>query len=269
MVFCRLVKTLLFVIPVVLSYPARADSVYTEDMTWMEIRDKMQAGYTTIIVPTGGTEQNGPQMVVGKHNIIVRHTAGEIARKLGNALVAPVIAYVPEGRINPPEGHMQFPGTISVSDDAFEALLEDTARSLKQHGFKTICFIGDHGGSQKVQQEVAEDLSDDWEDDGVRVIQVSDYYANNGQEAWTKTLGLGIDDPGAHAGIMDTSEAMALDKNAVRKALRGKRTKGDYQATGAMGDSSHASVEYGKQYLALKVNAAVRQIESIIKHNVK
>lgn len=243
-----------------LPLPAQAASVYMEEMTWPEIKTQMENGATTAIIPTGGTEQNGPHMVVGKHNIIVRYTAGEIAKKLGDALVAPVISTVPEGRIEPPEGHMQFPGTLSVSEKTFRLLLEDTARSLKQHGFKKICFIGDHGGSQAMQQNVADDLSDEWEDEGVRVINVSDYYANNGQEAWTKTLGLDIADPGAHAGIMDTSEVMALDKNGVRASLRGAHSEADYKTTGALGDSTHASAEYGKQYLALKVNAAVKQI---------
>ena len=94
--------------------PAYASqSVWIEELTWVEVRDAIRAGKTTLIFPTGGTEQNGPHMVLGKHNYIVKHNAGEIAKRLGNALVAPVLGYVPEGRIDPPEGHMRFPGTIS------------------------------------------------------------------------------------------------------------------------------------------------------------
>src|ERR1043166_7358855 len=78
------------------------DTVFLEELTWTEVRDAIRAGKTTIIFPTGGTEQNGPHMVLGKHNFIVKHTAESIARRLGNALVAPVIPYVPEGSIDPP-----------------------------------------------------------------------------------------------------------------------------------------------------------------------
>ena len=74
-------------------------------------RDTIAAGKTTVIVPTGGTEQNGPHIVLGKHNYLVKYKAGEIAKQLGNALVAPVMAYVPEGEITPPTGHMRFAGT--------------------------------------------------------------------------------------------------------------------------------------------------------------
>ena len=105
----------LYVFMVLSSTQAMAQgSVFLEELTWTEVRDAVQAGKTTVIVPTGGTEQNGPHMILGKHNIIVKFTAGEIAKQLGNALVAPVVAYVPEGPIDPPARHMLFPGTITL-----------------------------------------------------------------------------------------------------------------------------------------------------------
>src|SRR5919201_587381 len=87
------------------------DTVMMEEMTWMEIRDAMRAGKKTVIVATGGVEQNGPYLTTGKHNVVLRATAPAIARKLGNALVAPIVGFVPEGEIDPPTGHMRYPGT--------------------------------------------------------------------------------------------------------------------------------------------------------------
>ena len=87
------------------------NTVFLEELTWTEVRDAIGAGSTTIIIPTGGTEQNGPHMVLGKHNFLVKHKAEAVARRLGNALVAPVVAYVPEGDLAPLTGHMRFPGT--------------------------------------------------------------------------------------------------------------------------------------------------------------
>jgi creatinine amidohydrolase len=240
---------------------ASGSSVYLEDLTWMEIRDRIQTSSQIAIIPIGGTEQNGPQMVTGSHNMIVRYTAGAIARKLGNAMVAPVIAYAPVGRIEPPEGNMLFAGTLSVSEQTFAALLEDAASSLKAHGFRLICFIGDSSGSQYAQQQVADRLSSRWREEGVRVLQVSDYYAHNGQIKWTGTLGIKSQNPGVHAGMIETSELMAVDPLAVRQGLRGVRSERDYRATGAMGDSTLASAAYGKRFLGLKVNAAVKQIQ--------
>src|SRR5262245_1419883 len=100
------------------------DTVFLERLTWDEVRDLMAAGKTTIIIPTGGTEQNGPHMAIGKHNVRIAANSENIARRLGNALVAPVVAYVPEGTIDPPSGHMRFPGTISIPDPVFRPVLE-------------------------------------------------------------------------------------------------------------------------------------------------
>src|SRR5215470_13625577 len=141
---------------------AGIDSVFLEELTWMEVRDAVRAGKTTVIVSTGGLEPNGPYVAIGKHNYVLQATTEAIARQLGNALVAPIIKFVPEGNITPPTGHMQYPGTISVREATFEALLTDVCSSLRQHGFRDIILIGDHGESQKGTQTVAERLHKQW-----------------------------------------------------------------------------------------------------------
>ena len=138
------------------------NTVFLEDLTWMEVRDAVLAGTTTVIIPTGGTEQNGPHMVLGKHNYLIKYKAGQIAERLGTTLVAPVMAYVPEGDVDPPTGHMRFAGTITMPPDVFEKVLEFAARSLKQHGFLDIAFIGDSGGNQAAQLAVADTLNREW-----------------------------------------------------------------------------------------------------------
>lgn len=248
--------------PLFLVIPAfAADSVFMEELTSPEIRDKIKAGATTVIIPTGGTEQNSRHMATGKHNMIVKYTSGEIAKQLGNALVAPVIAYVPEGNIEPPEGHMKFAGTISLKRDTYAALLTDAATSLKQHGFKLICFIGDSGGNQEIQKYLADKLSDDWKSSGVRVLQVSDYYDNNGQDKFVESLKIPIGIASAHAGFEDTSELMAVNASAVRPQLFAKNTKENFATSGSDGDSTLASAEYGKYLLDLKIAVAVNQIK--------
>src|SRR4051794_14775790 len=125
------------------------DTVFIEDMTWMEVRDALKAGKTTVLVATGGVEQNGPYLVTGKHNVVLRATTEAIARKLGNTLVAPTVPFVPEGDIDPPTEHMKYPGTISLTEETYERLLTDICASLRTHGFHEIVLIGDSGGNQK------------------------------------------------------------------------------------------------------------------------
>ena len=137
-------------------------SVFIEELTWTELRDKIAAGKTVAIVPIGGTEQNGPHMAIGKHNVRVKLLAGKIAAALGTALVAPVLAYVPEGEVDRPTGHLRFPGTITVPEDTFEKTIESAARSLQLHGFRDIVFLGDHGSTQTGEEAVARRLNRLW-----------------------------------------------------------------------------------------------------------
>ncbi len=123
-------------------------SVQIEDLTWMEVRDKVQNGYKRVIIPTGGIEQNGPFVALNKHDLIVKEVAQRAAKIATGTLVAPVVSFVPEGDISPPSGHMRFPGTISVTEATFVALLDDITTSLATHGFTEIVLLGDSGDSQ-------------------------------------------------------------------------------------------------------------------------
>jgi hypothetical protein len=140
------------------------DSLWTEELTWMEVRDAVKAGKTTVIIGTGGVEQNGPYLAGGKHNFVLATVLPEIAKAIGNTLIAPIVKFVPEGAIEPvPRGHMAYPGTISVEPTTFEALLTDICRSYKAHGFKDIILIGDSGGNQTGMRNVADALNKKWE----------------------------------------------------------------------------------------------------------
>jgi len=238
-------------------------TVRLAEMTWVEVRSAIAAGHTRVIVPSGGIEQNGPHMILGKHDRIVAWTSERIATELGHTLVAPVIPFVPEGSFTPPSGHLRFPGTIGVSEEAFAATLDNIARSLKAGGFKTICFIADHGGSMKPQAEVAARLTREWAGDGVIVISVDDYYAAAG-DAQTRYLEAQGETPatiGQHAGITDTSELMAVDPTGV-DLTRLNALSFRIEPTGIDGDPRRASAERGRALLALKVQAAVRQIRA-------
>lgn len=238
------------------------DTVFLEELTWTEVRDAIKAGKTTVIFPTGGTEQNGPHMVLGKHNFIVKHTAEQIARRLGNALVAPVLAYVPEGNVEPPSGHMQYPGSITLPDEFFMKVAEFAARSFRVNGFKNIVLIGDSGPNQKGLHTVATRLNKEWASSDVRVHFVPDYYNETGFRAWLQSQGEKAEDIGSHAGISDTSQLMALNPAWIRKDKLAPG--GDSKRSGVSGNPARASAAYGKKGLEFKIDAAVAQIHKLI-----
>ena len=156
------------------------DSLWTEELTWMEVRDAVRAGKTTVIIGTGGVEQNGPYLAGGKHNFVLATVLPEIAKAIGNTLIAPIVKFVPEGAIEPtPRGHMSYPGTISLEPATFDALLTDICRSYKAHGFKDIILVGDSGGNQGGMQNVANALNKKWEADTARVHFLREYYSED------------------------------------------------------------------------------------------
>ena len=258
-----LVVTLLLLASAVVSAAdvAPDKGIFLEAMTWTEVRDAIAAGRTTIIVPVGGTEQNGPHMVFGKHNVRAQALAGRIAAQLGNALVAPVISYVPEGRIDPPSGHMRFPGTISVSDDAFKAVVEGAAKSFRHAGFRDIVLIGDHGSYQTDLATVADKLDHEWHGDTARVHFIAEYYRSSG-DSYAKVLrehGITAAQIGTHAGTADTSLALAVDPRLVRADRLGAAPVPGDGLAGDPRPSTAALGQLGVDLIVARSVAAIRQ----------
>ena len=234
---------------------------YTETMPWTDIRAAIDGGKKVIIIPTGGVEQNGPHMTLGKHNDIVTFAAGLIAAKL-NGLVAPTIKWVPEG--NNPDVVQRQPGTITNPSPAYESLLDAAVRSEKVHGFTDIILIGDSGGNQRGLTAVADTLNKEWAGSGVRVYAITEYYSKGHSDiyAWLeKDYGWNRQTVGSHAGIMDTSQLMYVNPSAVRTA--NILPNGGGQGSGVNGDPTKATAELGKRMIDSKVDAAVAQYNAL------
>jgi creatinine amidohydrolase/Fe(II)-dependent formamide hydrolase-like protein len=239
----------------------KAATVEMGDMTWIEIRDSLRAGMATVLVPSGGIEANGPHMITDKHQHIVRLAARMIAERHGGMLVAPVLSLAPEGDYAPPTGNMQWPGTIGVPPQVFEASLEGVARSLKAAGFKRVVFMADHGQSQPSQAAVAARLTEAWRGDGVAVLALGDYY-KEGDAAQQRLLAARGETPatiGDHAGLQDTAELMFAHPAGVRLE-RLKRPFGVIEPDGSSGRPERATAELGEALIRAKVDAALAQL---------
>lgn len=238
---------------------------FVEAMTWTEVRDAIAAGKKTIIIPTGGTEQNGPHMILGKHNYIVTFAAGEIARVLGDALVAPTVQYVPEGDYTR-AGFGDKPGVISLPSPSYDRLLDAAVRSLKVHGFTNILLIGDSGGNQAGMTAVANALNAEWAGSGVKVYALVDYYQKGRiliRDYLQQKYGWGNATVGSHAGTSDTSQLLYVHAAGIRKNKLAP--SGGSPDSGVNGDPTKASAEIGKIAIDFKVNAAVEQFRAMQK----
>lgn len=248
------------------SAPSRAAataSVYLEELTSPELRARIAEGASTVLVPIGGTEQSGPYIALGKHNTRAHLLAGRIAERLGNAIVAPVIAYVPEGSIHPPAAHMRYTGTISIPDSTFDAMLEATARSFKQHGFRQVVLLGDHGGYQSNLERVAARLNREWSGDpACKVYAPSEYYhaASAGFSELLHKRGYSAAEIGAHAGLADVALSQALAPAQVRADAI---TQVPQPGNGAVGDPRRATAELGQLGVQQIIEATVGAIKRL------
>ena len=243
------------------------DTVWLEELTWTELRDAVQSGTTTVIIPVGGVEQSGPALALGKHDARARVLAERIARTLGHTLVAPVLPFVPEGSVSPPTSHMRFPGTITVPAVVFRATVSSIATSLEVHGFKTILLLGEHGSYQGDLAAAAADLNRRWSG-AARAHFVPEYYraATSGFASVLRNRGYSTEEIGSHAGVADTSLTMATAPGLVRQD-RLKAATGLDAAHGVYGDPRRSSSETGQLGADAIVNDTVAAVRSLMAHD--
>lgn len=148
------------------------DSIWIEELTWMEVRDAIKGGKNTALILTGGVESNGPYLATGKHNYVLKVMGDAIARKLANALVAPIVTLEP-GR---PDGERVAPGSVVLSQATYKAVLNDMAESLRGMGFTNVIMMGDSGGNQNGMKEVAAALNAKYNGKPARFYFIPEYY---------------------------------------------------------------------------------------------
>lgn len=243
--------------------PQPPATVWLDQLTWPEVRQALENGVDTVIVPFGGTEQGGLHLALGKHNHIVAAAAAQAAHELSNVLVAPVMPFAPEGAFAPPSLNMAYAGTLGLRPATLAAVAADLAESLKSHGVQNIVFITDHGLSLKPLSQVAERLDNAWRGEGTRVIHVADYYSANGQAEWLKKQGHSPRQIGTHAGIRDSSELMHVRPAGVRPKRLHAPSIRFQEPIGTDGDPSLATAEIGEVMLDLKVQAVVTAIRKL------
>jgi creatinine amidohydrolase/Fe(II)-dependent formamide hydrolase-like protein len=236
------------------------DTVFIEDLTWMEVRDALRGGKKTVLVATGGIEQNGPYLVTGKHNVVLRGLTEAIARKLGNALVAPIVPFVPEGDIDPPTLHMRYPGTISLTEDTYGRLLADICTSLRTHGFEHIVLIGDSGGNQAGMKKVAGELNARWQGSVSRVHYIAEFYDYGGLAKWLEEQGVKQTPEGLHDDFAMTAMMMSVDPQSVRTKQR--IAAGKFSINGVELSPMEKTVRWGKRIIEHRAELTVKAIRA-------
>jgi creatinine amidohydrolase len=237
---------------------AAQDTVFLEEMTWMEVRDALQAGKDTVLVATGGVEQAGPYLAMGKHNYICRATTEAIARKLENTLVAPVIPFVPEGDLDPPAGHMKYAGTLSLTEVTYRALLREICACYRVHGFSQILLIGDSYENQEGMKAVAEQLDAQWAGGRARVFYIPEYYNQQATSRWLAEQGIRQEPEWLHDDFVTTATLMTVNPALVR--TRERLAAGRFQINGIDLTPVANTIAWGRKIVDYRATLTVNAI---------
>lgn len=241
------------------------NTVWIEEMTWMEVRDALADGTTTAIIATGGIEQNGPYTATGKHNFVLQGACEDLAMELGNALCAPIIKLVPEGDYVERTGHMAYPGTLSLRQETFEMVLDDVASSLAAHGFEHLILIGDSGGNQRGLAAVADRLNERWGPDAAsRAHHIPEFY-NYDEVLEYMENDLGVrhtTDDGLHDNFYITAIQMTVDPDAIRYDQRVEA--GLTTINGVSITPKEEAIRVGEQLLRFRVEKTAAAVRAAI-----
>jgi creatinine amidohydrolase/Fe(II)-dependent formamide hydrolase-like protein len=239
------------------------DSVFMEELTWLELRDALHAGRTTALLPIGGIEQSGPYLVVGKHAYVIRATTEAIARKLGNALVAPTLSFVPQGGFDLPTGFMRYPGAMSVQPDTFKRLLADMATSLRVNGFEHIVVLSDHGGNTNLVRQVVDSLSAAWASLRATIHYVPEYYDYPELARWLEQQGVHQVDEHLHDDLIISSIVLTESRIALRADQR--LAAGLFSINGVPLSPESRTMDLGRRAIEFRADATARAIRATLR----
>ena len=223
--------------------------LFIERLTWTDVEAALGDGKRRAVVCAASTEQHGPHLPEATDALLGEAYAKGLARRLGDALVAPII------RPACSEHHMAFPGSLTISDTLLMDILDAYLASLRRHGFERFVVMSSHGGNFPVLAE--------WErtrGSGDAVVITDFRLFEAGFEA-IRRFGR-TDTAGPHAEVLETSMMLLLHPELVHMdravpgftgestleevLTRGMRT---ITANGILGDPVGSTAEMGAAVL--------------------
>jgi creatinine amidohydrolase len=229
-------------------------AMHLDQMTWPEIKAEIEKGRDTVIVPFGSTEQHGRHLPLGTDAVLGDELGWGLAERL-DAFLAPTV------RFGCSEHHLAFPGTISLRQETFEAIVYDVVKSLSRHGLRRIVLLPTHGGNFKPLSDAVVKL------ESVENVRVMAFTSLEGlvETAFQSSLAFGVNgaQSGAHAGEWETSLLLALRPEQVKMDRAAAGFVGELSEimarvfdgiqnldeNGVLGDPRPATAEAGRMYL--------------------
>lgn len=246
------------------------DKYKLAEMNWPEVEEALRQGVDTVVVTFGSTEQHGLHLPLATDFLWGEELGERVARRLGNALVAPGL------RIGCSEHHMTFPGSVTLRKETFIEVVIDYCRSLARHGFRDIVLIPSHGGNFAPLAEAVQRIAGHLPD--ANIIAYTDLMELMGATVPTSTEhGVTPEEAGGHAGEFETSLMLALRPDLVVMDQAQAGYVGDMQhaasivfeqgfraltENGVLGDPAKANAASGEAYLDVLTELLVAYVEA-------
>jgi creatinine amidohydrolase len=239
-------------------------TVLIEELTWPDVEAAIGAGYRTCVLPSASTEQHGPHLPLCTDAAIAEELATRVARRLGNALVAPVI------RPGCSDHHMGFAGSMTIPKELLVDLYTAYASSLAVHGFDTFVLFSAHGGNFGYLDEAGERIKDEVGQRVVTVPELQEFIEH--QDAAVHQFGVSAQRSGSHAGYAESSEMLVVRPDLVRREREVEGHTGPtdelfdegmryYTDNGVLGDARGAEAAHGEAVLAALTDFIVAKVE--------
>ncbi len=229
-------------------------ALHLDRLTWPDIKAEILNGRDTVVVPFGSTEQHGRHMPLGTDAVLGDVIGWRVAQRL-DAFLAPTV------RFGCSEHHLAFAGTISLSDETFNRIVEDVVASLCRHGFRRIILLPTHGGNFKPLAEAAAKIKPVEQTQILAFTDLTGFITVAIESS--SAFSVNAAQSGAHSGEWETSVMLAVRPEQVKmdRAVEGfvgelseimsKVFDGiqNLDENGVLGDPRPASAEAGQKYL--------------------
>jgi creatinine amidohydrolase/Fe(II)-dependent formamide hydrolase-like protein len=243
-------------------------AIALEGLTWPEVREEIEGGRDTIVVSFGAVEQHGHHLPLCTDSLFGDELGRAVAERL-DAFQAPTV------RLGCSRHHLAFPGTVSVEESTFHAIVRDVVASLSLHGFRRIVLLPTHGGNFGPLAAALEQIE---APEGVKVIGITDLaLLVNSTLGLGGELGISQSEGGLHGGEWETSLMLALRPELVHMDRAVAGYTGDLEAglqrffeegthaltdVGVIGDPARASAENGRRYFERLVELTVEYVDA-------
>ncbi len=244
----------------------RVGALELDKLTWPEVERELRAGRDTVVIAFGATEQHALHMPLATDALLGDAFAQRLGERL-DAFVGPTV------RVGCSSHHLAFPGTLSISEETFHAIVADLVFSLVGAGFGRIVLIPTHGGNFAPLAAAVEKLPGEHRDHVVAITDLSVFLqiAQLGEREFDVPLPEG----GLHAGEWETSLMLAVHPELVHMDRAEPGFVGDPQESiaslfdsgvdsisenGAIGDPVRASAEHGRRYWEAALDLAEERV---------